>query len=153
QARTEPTGRSRPKPGVGEVPVDRGRKLPLRFREYFGDLAEREAELAQPDDPVQPGNVVSVVEPVPPGHPDRGLQQPDLVVMVQRPDRQPGGLGQRADLPGASAWPLAVLRDHVPTLGPHVTLGASAAASYLKHSGIRSARSTDSVRAVCSAGV
>jgi hypothetical protein len=70
---------------------DGGRELPFRFRQHLGYLTEREAELPQPDDPVQPGNIVGVVQPVPSGQPRRGLQQPDLVVVVQRPDRQPGG--------------------------------------------------------------
>jgi hypothetical protein len=35
-------------------------ELPLGLREYVGYLTEREAELTQPDDPVQPGDVVGV---------------------------------------------------------------------------------------------
>jgi hypothetical protein len=98
-----------------------GRELPLGLRQNFGDLTEREAELAQPDDPIQPGKVVGVIEPVPSCHPGRGPQQPDLVVMVQRPDRQPGGLGQRADLPSPSGLLTMVLAGHDPKLGPHAT--------------------------------
>src|SRR6266568_3015919 len=108
-----------------------GHELPLRFRQYLGYLTERESKLTQPDDPVQPGHVVGVIEPVTSGKPRRGPQQPDLVVMVQRPDRQPGGLGQRADLPCPLRLPLISVPGHDPTLGPHATSGASSNAVLL----------------------
>src|SRR6185312_6610469 len=82
QPRAEPAGHGRPVPGFGEVAVYGRRELPLRLREHVGHLTEWEAELTQPDDPVQPGDVVGVVEPVPSGQPSGRLQQPDLVVMV-----------------------------------------------------------------------
>jgi hypothetical protein len=100
---------------------DGGRELPFRFRQHVGYLTEREAELAQPDNPVEPGDVLGVVEPVPSGQPPRGPEQPHLVVMVQRPDRQPGRFCQRASLPGLSGLVLRVRPDHVPTLEPDPT--------------------------------
>ena len=55
-------------PSFGEMALDSRRELPLRLRQHFGYLTEREAELAQPDDPIQPGNVVGVIKPVPSCH-------------------------------------------------------------------------------------
>ena len=60
-------------------------------------LRQAQPELAQRHDPVQAAHVVGAVEPVSGIGPLRRDQQPDLVVVVQRPDRQAGPLGQLAD--------------------------------------------------------
>jgi hypothetical protein len=54
-------------PGLGQVALDGWRELPLGFGQDRFYLTEREAELAQPDDPVEPGDVGTVVQAVPAG--------------------------------------------------------------------------------------
>jgi hypothetical protein len=55
-----------------------------------GDLVEREAELPQRDDLLQAGDVGRRVQAVSRPRVQRRPEQADLVVAVQRPDRQPG---------------------------------------------------------------
>ena len=61
------------------------------------------------------------VEAVPGGGPHRRAQQADVVVVVQGPGRQAGGLGECADLPGL----VAAAHVHDPNVNPDVASGAS----------------------------
>ena len=92
-----------------EVARERGpRVAPERIR----DLAEREAQVAEGADLVEPPNVVLAIEPVARLRALRRPEQPDLVVVMERPHGEPGGRGKLADLPELLfAW--AVVRPHV----------------------------------------
>ena len=71
----------------------------------LADVREREAEVAQRPDPVEPPHVALVLEPLLPLRPPRGREQPDLLVVVQRAHRQSGRLRQLTDPPGPPARP------------------------------------------------
>ncbi len=66
-------------------------------REQLACPVERQPEAAQRDDPVQPRHVLGAVEPMPRLGAADGTEQPDPVVVVQRPHGQPGGPGEVAD--------------------------------------------------------
>ena len=78
---------------AGEHPAQAGG---LR-RERRADLREREAEAAERDDRVEALGVVGAVAAVPGLAPFDGLEQPDRLVVTQRPDRQSGRLRELAD--------------------------------------------------------
>lgn len=63
------------------------------------DLLQRDAQAAQRDNTVQSPDVAAGVAAVPAFSPRRGRQQAELIVMMQRPDREPGLAGQLADPP------------------------------------------------------
>jgi monoamine oxidase len=71
--------------------------------------AQREPEAAEGDDPVEPPDVVVVVQAVAGLRAPRRREQADLVVVVERANRQPGGRRDLADAP------------HGARLGPHPT--------------------------------
>jgi hypothetical protein len=82
-----------------QVPLDELEQRRRRLHQQGpGDLLERQPEPAQQRDPVQPPDVVRRVQPVPGPAAVRRHQQPDLLVVVQRADGQPGPLRQLADL-------------------------------------------------------
>src|SRR5690606_16826207 len=67
--------------------------------QQLADLLQREPELAQREDLLEPRDLLLPVQPVA-GAAARGRpQQPDPVVVVQGADGQPGPAGQLADLP------------------------------------------------------
>ncbi len=63
------------------------------------DLAQRQPELAQRDDPIQPLHVGVTVQPVPRGRALRRHEQPEPVVVMQRLDRQARRRRKLADPP------------------------------------------------------
>lgn len=54
------------------------------------NLVEREAKLPSPPDESQPGDIISVIPPVPPTLPARTRHQPDPLVVADRLDVAPG---------------------------------------------------------------
>jgi hypothetical protein len=80
--------------------------------EQRADLAEREAEAAERDDPVQAPDVLVGVQAIARLAAPRRRQQADLVVVMQRADRQARGRRHLADAPQGR---------HGARLGPHVT--------------------------------
>jgi hypothetical protein len=83
---------------LGPVGPDGGAGVPGRVVEGLADVAQRKAEAAQQADAVEPLDVVGRVEPVAAGRAPRGRQQPDLVVVVERADREARGLRHLSDL-------------------------------------------------------
>jgi hypothetical protein len=63
--------------------------------EHLGNLAQRQPEAAQHDDLVQPPHLGRPV-PAPPTRIAPGPEQPEPVIVVQRPDRDAGRPGQGA---------------------------------------------------------
>ncbi len=94
-----------------EVQLDEARKR--RVGERGPDLRERETELPQHHDLLQPHDVVAVVEPVPRFGAVRRTQKPNPVVVVKRPDRDARPLRKLANFP------------HGDNLQPDVASGSS----------------------------
>ena len=65
--------------------------------QHATDVLERQAQLAQRLDAVQPGHVIAVVQPVAGVVAGRRREQPDLVKVVQRPHREAAAPGQIAN--------------------------------------------------------
>jgi hypothetical protein len=74
-------------PRVGALAVERGR-----------DLVERHPEPTQRHDPVEPPDVRGGVQAIAGTGALRGHEQSDLVVVMERPDGQAGGLRQVSHL-------------------------------------------------------
>lgn len=69
-----------------------------RLVECLADLGQREPGAAQQADPVEPPHVAGIVETMTSRAAPRRGEQPDLVVVAHRTDRQPRRTGQLTNL-------------------------------------------------------
>ncbi len=93
-------------------------EVPAGVIERPGDLTEGQAETAERADSVEAGQVSIAVEPVPGRAATRRDEQSDLLVVVQRADGQPTGVGDVTDPPPFSLLQLFVMSG---TVRPDVT--------------------------------
>src|SRR5262249_36723112 len=69
---------------------ERGASVEAGVVERSSDLLERKPELASNEDLLEAKEVSFAVQPIPGRAPRAGREEPDVVVVMKRPDRDPG---------------------------------------------------------------